>query len=83
METEKRLELTHQSLISRNKKLTQILDNKTVFEEKIDSLQTTLEAALPLKNETETRSVLEGNDISVCVRVRPILEYEERANYFR
>ena len=79
METEKRLELLEKS--GKNKKLTQILEYTDVFEQKIDTLKQTIPATKPLIDNDEN-AVINGNDISVCVRVRPLLNYEKEAKLF-
>ena len=79
METEKRLDLLEKS--GKNKKLKQILEYTDVFEQKIDTLKQTIPATKPLIDNDEN-AVINGNDISVCVRVRPLLNYEKEAKLF-
>lgn len=79
MEIEKRLELLEKS--GKNKKLTQILENTDIFEQKINTLKQIIPATKPFIHNNE-HAVLNGNDISVCVRVRPLLGYEKDAKLF-
>ena len=82
MEAEQRQKLAEISNISRNKKLTGILEQRPKFEEKINNLVKTFEPNKSIKKQSEN-AILDGNDISVCVRVRPLLEHETQANYFK
>ena len=82
MEAEQRQKLAEISNISRNKKLTGILEQRPKFEEKINNLVKAFEPNKSIKKQSEN-AILDGNDISVCVRVRPLLEHETKANYFK
>ena len=82
METDQRLKLAQQSINSKNKKLINLVDNKTVFEEKINKFKESLKPNQDLKP-SEDESNSPGNDISVCVRIRPMLDYENQADYFQ
>ena len=77
MEKNSRLELIEKS--RQHKKLAQILDNRDVFETKIDTLKQSLPAPKPFIDANRNVPSKDVNDISVCVRVRPLLEYEEEA----
>ena len=79
METEKRLEMLEKS--GKSKKLTQILQHTEFFERKIDTLKQTIPARKPFIDDNEN-AIINGNDISVCVRVRPLLQYEKDAKLF-
>ena len=82
MDTEQRQKLAEISNISRNKKLAGILEQRHKFEEKINNLiATEFKPNKPFKEQSEN-AILNGNDISVCVRVRPLLDYEVQTNYF-
>ena len=81
MDVENRQDLTDQSQKSRNKKLMEIMDNRTLFIEKIDSAKADFAKAKHVEEKCE-KAVLDGNDISVCVRVRPLLDFEEKMQYF-
>ena len=81
MDVENRLNLTDQSQKSRNKKLIEIMDNRTLFIEKIDTAKVDFAKAKPFEENCEN-AVLDGNDISVCVRIRPLLDFEEKIQYF-
>ncbi len=74
METENRLHLVQKSSMV-NKKVTRIVENRNVFVEKVQEHVKQLQSSKSPSEETD-------NDITVCVRVRPMLEYEEEANYF-
>ena len=82
MDTEQRLKLAEISNISRNKKLTGILNQQEKFEEKIDNLVNDFKPNKSFEEPSEN-AIIDGNDISVCVRVRPLLDYEIEANYFK
>jgi hypothetical protein len=87
MESDIRLELAQLSVASRNKKVGEIVSNREIFLEKIDTLKLSLKPDKPilsLSNNIDDDNVhlVDGNAISVCVRVRPLLDYEEKANYF-
>ena len=82
MDAEQRQKLTEISNISRSKKLVGILEQRHKFEKKINNfIATEFKPNKPFKEQSEN-AILNGNDISVCVRVRPLLEYEVQANYF-
>ena len=81
METESRDQLTSQSLKSRNKKIADVIESSEVFIEKINDSKAKFEKLKPFEENCE-KAALEGNDISVCVRVRPMLEHEKQAKYF-
>ena len=82
MDAEQRLKLSEISNVSRNKKLTGILNEKEKFVEKIDNLVNDFKPKKSFEEPSES-AVIDGNDISVCVRVRPLLDYETEANYFK
>ena len=80
METNSRLELFEKS--RQHKKLAPILDNRDVFEKKINTLKHSLPAPKPFIDGNQNVSSGDVNDISVCVRVRPLLEHEKEAKMF-
>ena len=80
METNSRLELLEKS--RQQKKIKQILENRDQFETKINTLKQSLPVPKALFDANQNASAVIGNDISVCVRVRPLLEYEKEAELF-
>lgn len=82
METESRDQLTSQSLKSRNEKIADVIESSEVFIEKINDSKAKFEKLKPFEENCE-KAALEGNDISVCVRVRPMLEHEKQAKYLK
>ena len=70
MENSQRLELAEKSKL--NRKLEAILEHRETFEAKIADLKNDLTERIK-----ENQEILDGCDISVCVRIRPLLEYEK------
>jgi len=61
-------------------KIQQFLDKRDFFvNEMIKFVQT-----IPQKeyNEDQEKKIIEGRDISVCIRARPLLQHETREGYF-
>ncbi len=81
METSSRLEKVAVSQLSKNKKLQETLDFGDQFVRAIHAEKDNLPAAKPF-DDPEERKMLEGRDISVCVRVRPMHDYERRSGFF-
>ena len=81
METENRLQLLDHSQKSRNKKLLEVVGKRDLFIEKINTITNQFDQQKPFQ-ENYDKAVVDGNDISVCVRVRPLLEYEQKAQFF-
>ena len=82
MDTEQRLKLAEISNVSRNKKLIGILEESEKFVEKINNLVNDFKPNKSFEEPSQS-AVIDGNDISVCVRIRPMLNYEIEANYFK
>ena len=81
METENRLQLLDHSQKSRNKKLQEVVGKSDLFIEKIHNITKQFDQQKSFQDNCD-KAVIDGNDISVCVRVRPLLEYEEKAQFF-
>ena len=81
METENRLQLLDHSQKSRNKKLLEVVGKRDLFIEKINTITNQFDQQKPFQ-ENYDKAVVDGNDVSVCVRVRPLLEYEQKAQFF-
>ena len=71
MNVENRQVLTDQSQKSRNKKLMEIMDNRTLFIEKIDSAKADFAKAKPFEENCE-KAVLDGNDITCPELLNPL-----------
>ena len=81
MDTENRLQLLDHSQKSRNKKLLEVVGKRDLFIEKIHTITKQFEQPKSFQENCD-KAVVDGNDISVCVRVRPLLEYEQKAQFF-
>jgi kinesin family protein 2/24 len=71
------------SQLSKNKKLLEVLHLRDVFVEAVEKERAALTEEMHFHaGEAEDRKVVEGGDISVCVRIRPLLNYEAESGFF-
>ena len=79
MDVEERLSQVAVSQLSKNKKLQQVLEHRVAFEDAIKREEEDIPAE---RSFHETDRTVEGADINVCVRIRPLLDYEHQAGFF-
>ena len=85
MEVEARLEKVATSTLTKNKKLRGILDAADDFKALISAYaekNVSKPGNGPITKIEDGKKLVEGRDIDVCVRVRPLLAYEEKLGFF-
>ena len=82
MEAGVRAEMTSTSVKTKNKKLAQVLENRDIFIKAIDELRTEIGNDEKSFHENTDAALVEGRDISVCIRVRPLMSHEESSGIF-
>ena len=73
---------TSEAFSHQNKKLAALLQHRDEFINQVNLMSQSLPPADPLLDRDSDRKQVEGRDISVCVRVRPMLDYEVESGYF-
>lgn len=83
MENQERLDLVEESKNSKNKRIVDILDRKDYFMGKISEYQSSqLSNKRTSFGQEDQSKAVHGSDMSVCVRVRPVLAHEKQAGLF-
>ena len=82
MDQNDRLQLANLSTLSTNKKLNEVLQNREEFLFTLHSFRQSLDLNNSFQETDDSADILEGRDISVCTRIRPLLHYEKTAGYF-
>lgn len=89
MDTGDRLEKVARAQLSKNRKLQEFLKHADAFAAIVEETAAKTAAAAAAsdatdgnKDEDDEAKIVEGRDIAVCVRVRPMLDYEREAGFF-
>ena len=82
MDENERLVLARNSASSTNKKLNEVLKHKNKFVFALQAFCQSLDPNAAFEKNNDSVNILEGRDISVCARIRPLLPYETSAGYF-
>ena len=65
-----------------NKKIIPLLENRDFFEQKLQDLRESINGNEDVKMEDADTKTIEGRDINVCVRARPLLDFELQQGYY-
>ena len=64
---------------SKDKKLEALMKHRDSI---MNKCETYIKGIKPVEAEADQDKIVEGRDIDVCIRARPLLEYELEENYF-